>query len=290
MTPSQIHLSELEAHFENLFHNPDSELLEINEYTNVGNHDYCFSSWECPSYLNEDISEVEILNEIQQAPTKKASGTNGITNEVLKSSFGIILPFLAFLFNICFENGVLPTAWKASYVTTLYKGKGSKTDANSYRGISLLSCLYKIYTGIIYKRLQVWADEILPPSQFGFRKGKSTIDAAKTLRDNIHLYVNSSSGKYYACFIDFEKAFDTVDRNLLLEKLIRYGLQGKTLQMVRVICETNFQYIVDGGHRSREIPQSRGVAQGDKLSPMLFSLYIADMHYYLQDHNVNVIF
>ena len=87
--------------------------------------------------------------------------------------------FLEFLFNICFENGVLPTAWKASYVKTLYKGKGSKTDANSYRGISLLSCLYKIYTGIIYKRLQVWADEILPPSQFGFRKGKSTIDAAK---------------------------------------------------------------------------------------------------------------
>ena len=191
---------------------------------------------------------------------------------------------------MCFENGVLPTAWKVSYVKTLYEGKGSKTDANSYRGISLLSCLYKIYTGIVYKRLQVWADEILPPSQFGFRKGKSTIDAAKTLRDNIHLYVNSSSGKYYACFIDFEKTFDTVDRNLLLEKLIRYGLQGKTLQMVRAICETNFQYIVDGGHRSREIPQSRGVAQGDKLSPLLFSLYIADMHYYLQDHNVNIIF
>ena len=122
-----------------------------------------------------------------------------------------------FLFNICFENGVLPTAWKASYVKTLYKGKGSKTDANSYRGISLLSGLYKIYTGIVYKRLQIWADEILPPSQFGFRKGKSTIDAAKTLRDNIHLYVNSSSGKYYACFIDFDKTYDTVDKNLLLE-------------------------------------------------------------------------
>ena len=85
-------------------------------------------------------------------------------------------------------------------------------------------------------------------------------------------------------------AFDRVDRILLLEKRIRYGLQGKTLQMVRAICETNFQYIVDGGHRSREIPQSRGVAQGDKLSPLLFSLYIADMHYYLQDHNVNIIF
>ena len=117
-----------------------------------------------------------------------------------------------------FRKWGLHTAWKASYVTTLYKGKGSKTDANSYRGISLLSCLYKIYTGIIYKRLQVWADEILPPSQFGFRKGKSTIDAAKTLRDNIHLYVNSSSGKYYACFIDFEKAFDSVPHDNLLKR------------------------------------------------------------------------
>ena len=60
--------------------------------------------------------------------------------------------------------------------------------------------------------------------------------------------------------------------------------------MIRAVCNTNYQYVIDGGHRSQEIAQSRGVAQGDKLSPLLFSLFIADMHYYLQEQLCDIIF
>ena len=288
-TPTQIHLSDWESHFEKLYYNPDPNIMRITQNTNLGNHDYCFSNWNCPGHLNDDISDVEILLEIYHAPNNKACGPDGISYETLKLAFGIIFSHLIDIFQTCFSNGKLPISWKYSYVKPLYKGKGSKTAPGNYRGISLLVCLYKIFTGIIYKRLESWAEKILPPSQYGFRKGKSTIDAITQLKTQIDYNVGLS-GKYYACFIDFEKAFDTVDRDLLIEKLICFGLNGRILKTIKSICDTNYQYIIDGGHRSRQIAQSRGVAQGDKLSPLLFSLYIADMNYFLQDLGCDIIF
>ena len=193
--PTQIHLSDWESHFEKLYYNPDPNIMRITQNTNLGNHDYCFSNWNCPAHLNDDISDVEILLEIYRAPNNKECGPDGISYETLKLAFGIIFSHLIDIFQTCFSNGKLPVSWKFSYVKPLYKGKGSKTAPGNYRGISLLVCLYKIFTGIIYKRLESWAEKSLPPSQYGFRKGKSTIDAITQLKTQIDYNVGLS-GKY----------------------------------------------------------------------------------------------
>ena len=121
------------------------------------------------------------------------------------------------LLNLCFAEHNVPRIRKLSYFKPLYKGKGSKTEPSSYRGISLLSCMYKLFTGIIYQRLRIWVErnQILPSSQYGFRRKLSTTDAVSHLKKTIKHNI-SCNGKHYNFFIDYEKAFDFVNKNLLL--------------------------------------------------------------------------
>ena len=174
---------------------------------------------------------------------------------------------------------------------TIYKGTGLKSDTGNYRGISLLSCTFKLFTSILNGRLTRWveSEKILPPNQYGFRKGKSTINA---LQHIVRLAKNGieASGHYYACFIDFEKAFDRVDRALLIETLFCMGLHGRILKIIHSILLPSYQHIVDGDYQSRRILQNTGVPQGDKLSPLLFSIFIAECVYFLQDIACDIIF
>ena len=185
------------------------------------------------------------------------------------------------------------TEFGSYHILNHYKGKGSKTEPKSYRGISLFYCMYNLSTGIIYQRLQIWVERnrILPSSQYGFRRKLSTIEAFSHLKKKLSIKHNlSCNGKYYACFIDYEKAFDFVNRNLQLTKLIKNGLHGKMLHTIQSVLKCNFQQILDGEFLSNEIEQKSGVAQGDKLSPLLFSLFIADLYFKLKCKALDVIF
>ena len=173
----------------------------------------------------------------------------------------------------------------------LYKQKGEKRDPNNYRGISLLPALYKIFIGILYTRLIGWIEEnsILPETQFGFRKGRSTVSAVNDLKNSIQDDL-VNHGKCYPCFVDYQKAFDSVDRNLLIAKLQKLGLRGRILGILHAICQNNLLQVVDGSFVSGKIVQNVGVAQGDKLSPLLFSLFIADLSKILQETGCHVVF
>ena len=151
--------------------------------------------------------------------------------------------------------------------------------------------MYKLFTGITYQRVRIWVErnQILPSSQYGFRRKLSTIDAVSHLKRAIKHNI-SCSGKDYACFIDYEKAFDFVNRNLLLTKLIKMGLHGNILHTIQSVLKCNFQQILDGEFLSNEIEEKTGVAQGEKLSPLLFSLFLADLYFELKCKALDVIF
>ena len=287
---SSVSMSDWESHFDELYNVQVSSSIEINDYVNLSQHNYADDDPPNCDFINRAISTAEIVRVLSKTSGRKATGPDGISNELLKSSFGVSYLFLTTLFQTCFRYSTLPDVWKTSYILPLYKGKGPKDSPSNYRGISLLSCCYKIYSGIIHDRIYQWAEgnSILPRNQYGFRKGLSTIHAINELKCNIQSGIETYA-QYYVCFVDFKKAFDTVDRNTLIQKLIRLGLHGEIIHALGEICSKNFQQVADGCNLSNKIPQLIGVTQGDKLSPLLFSLFIADLPDFIDSNQCLII-
>lgn len=138
--------------------------------------------------------------------------------------------------------------------------------------------LYKIFTGILHKRLNHWVDDhnILNEYQAGFRSGYSTIDNIFNLVNIVNL--NKDNGKFtYAFFVDLKCAFDKIHRNLMFYKLTSYGLSAKTLRILRLLYSDTTSQIWDGCNLSAAFNTNCGVKQGCILSPLLFALFINDI-------------
>ena len=136
----------------------------------------------------------------------------------------------------------------------IFKQKGQKSDPSNYRGITLLSCLLKTYTGLIFERLYKWTETygLLPPNQFAFRRGYSTLQAITNLVSNIKSSL-ASIGRYYVCFVDFKKAFDSIDRQTLLLKLLQMGIGNTMGNILLSILKGNIIKVLDGNLLSNDI-------------------------------------
>ena len=167
-------------------------------------------------YLDHRITESEVLRALRTQKTGKSPGIDGLSIQFIKTSSQHLVPYLVELFNMFYDSGYFPPEWAASILAPIHK-KGSKDDPNNYRGVSLLPEISKIFTSIINNRLKVWCDtnEKIGEEQSGFRKDHSTIDSMFILHTLITKYLRHTGGRFYALFVDFEKAFDRVDRSAL---------------------------------------------------------------------------
>ena len=142
---------------------------------------------------------------------------------------------------------------------------------NNYRPISVLPVFSKIFERIMYNRLFEYLDtkKILYSHQYGFRKGFSTYMALVTLIDNLSTALEN--GEYaIGIFLDFSKAFDTVDHTILLKKLNYYGIRDSALQWFESYLDCRTQFVTYNGFKSKELQVSCGVPQGSILGPLLF--------------------
>ena len=139
------------------------------------------------------------------------------------------------LFNTYFEFGVVPSIWLKSVILPI--PKSSKKDPYTplnYRGLSLLSCVAKLYSAVLNDRITSYCDmlNIVVDEQNGFRKGRSCEDHIFPLCSIIRNNLEQSKGTYCA-FIDLEKAFDHIDRDLLMHRLLYYNIDGKMYNAIR---------------------------------------------------------
>ena len=141
---------------------------------------------------------------------------------------------LCVLFNKLIETGVYPDEWCSAIIFPIHK-KGDVNIPDNYRGISLISCVSKVFTNILNNRLVSWADvnEKMYDVQAGFRKGKSTIDHIFVLQSLIDKYLSKEKGRFYSVFVDFSKAFDSVPHRHLFYSLLNEDLHGRVVNLLR---------------------------------------------------------
>ena len=156
--------------------------------------------------MNAEILTRQVEEQIENSKNSKAAGFDGMPNEILKLAKNTLSALLTNLFNTIFDISYFPAAWAKGIICSIFKG-GIKNNPGNYRGISLLSCISKIFTGIINKRLVSWTEKrkLFGYSQAGFREGKGTVDHIFVLRALAERYLSRKRGKFYCCFVDFSK-------------------------------------------------------------------------------------
>ena len=254
-----------------VFFQPDDDAILFNERYVNGEFQIMFEE------LNVNLTEAEILKAVNQLKLGKAGGPDNLVNEFFRYGIDVLMPYLHKLFNTVFDIGCFPDKWTDGFIIPLHK-KGNKNDVENYRGITLLSTFGKLFSKIINNRLDNWAENyyVYIEAQAGFRRQMGTVDNIFVLHSLIKHFVNEGK-RLYAAFIDFTKAFDYIVRENLWLKLIKTGVRGKLLNVIKSMYTSVKAMVRYNNQLSEEFSCYLGVRQGECLSPFLFSIYLNDI-------------
>ena len=173
----------------------------------------------------------EIEEAIRQIKSNNAAGPDHILPEAIKADMTTSVDILHTLFTKIWKEEDIPGDWKKGILIKL-PTKGDLGNCNNYRGITLLSIPGKVFNRIILNKLKDIVDPKLRDNQAGFRKNRSCVDEITTLRLIVEQSLEWNSS-FYINFIDYEKAFDSVDRDMLWKIMRHYGIPEKIVNLVR---------------------------------------------------------
>ena len=243
-----------------------------------------------PDLSNENgpLDHVITQKELEDAGCKlklgKSAGDDNMSNEMIISLLETHPKLILKLFNLILQSGEVIPEWLMGLIVAIYKD-GPKMDPGNYRGITLMSCLGKLFLSVLNSRLMnyVLGEDILTPSALGFVPGNRTSDALIIINNLVKKICHKQNKKLFSCFVDFRKAFDRVPRDLLLKKLLNYGITGKFFNIIRSVYLNDQACVKANGVKSLPFDINIGVRQGCVLSPLLFNVFICDLAKKLMD-------
>lgn len=288
-------LETFKNHFSNVYQNspPDRDLTEIKDtinntisqsqnFVNFDNSNTSLNNRNHPRLTNLN----EILTTSKMINNKKSCGLDNISNYIIKRLPMKAFEYLTILYNNCLNNGYFPSAWKIAKIVPIPKQKGNN-EVSSFRPISLLSNLGKMFERIIRDKMDIGLSETyIPQSQFGFKKGNSTVHAL--LKFHTDVVQNLRKGECtLAVSLDIEKAFDKAYHDGILFKMIEIGIDASIVKLFKSFFDDRKFCVQIGEMLSDQGMVSCGVPQGSVLAPHLYSIFIYDFpHEYVNSKGI----
>lgn len=225
----------------------------------------------------QPVSRQELEEVVKSLKGRSAPGCDGIPTRVIKNNIDILIHPILHIVNLSILVGHFPCALKTARVIPIYKS-GPKGIFSNYRPISLLATLSKIIEKCIKIQLTKYLNEynLISNSQYGFQKSKNTSDTLFNMSRAISSSIKSRR-KVLITFLDLAKAFDTVDRRILIKKLESLGIKNISLRWFKSYFHNRQQSVCINGENSDKENVEYGVVQGSTLGPLLFLIYINNL-------------
>ena len=244
--------------------------------------DIGLSEYPEPLETNEEIQEKEVYEAIRHTANDKAPGPDQIPNRILKLIEKWLTPHLLKIFNASIRNGYHPKAWKASITIALRKeGKEDYTTVDSYRPIALLNTMGKLLEIIMARRISELAEtnNLLPETQMGARRGRSTETALHLLTEQIHTIWNLPGKRQVATMLcmDISGAYDHVSHARLLDNMKKRKIPENLIRWVASFLRERVAVVKVYEGETEPMNVETGIPQGSPISPILFLFFVADL-------------
>lgn len=207
-----------------------------------------------------------------------APGQDGISLKIIKNFISTLARPLLHIFNLSITSGIFPDAFKLAKVIPLYKG-GGEGEPGNYRPISMLSVISKILEKYIKMHLYCYleSNHLLNANQYGFRVGSGVEEALYRLTTDLY-NLKDNNKKGVLIMLDVAKAFDAINRDILFHRMERLGIEGTCLSWFKSYFKNRRQIVYVNGCSSAERVNDYGVIQGSTLGPLLFLIYMNNLH------------